>query len=68
MILPKSPQLEDAEFEVDFVQSNGGVLGRGEASINMTDFGIEPPSLWRGLLNVGEIVTVQFEVLLQSPN
>lgn len=57
-----------ADFEVDFVQSNAGILGRGEASINMTDFGIEPPSLWRGLLNVGEIVTVQFAVPLQSPN
>ena len=30
------------------------------------EFGVTPPSVWLGLLNVGEVVTIEFEAPLPS--
>ena len=42
-------------FEIELVESSGGVRGIGQTEINMTEFGVTPPSVWLGLLNVGEV-------------
>jgi hypothetical protein len=48
-------------LEIELVESADGRRGVGETEINMTDFGVTPPSVWGGLLNVGERVQVSFE-------
>ncbi len=52
------------EFDVRLTPSSQGVRSVGETTINMTDFNITPPSLWLGMLNVGEMVRVRFEAVL----
>ena len=53
-------------FEIELVESSGGVRGIGQTEINMTEFGVTPPSVWLGLLNVGEVVTIKFDAPLPS--
>ena len=53
-------------LEIDLVESADGYRGVGETEINMTDFGVTPPSVWGGLLNVGERVQVSFEFPLAA--
>ena len=48
-------------LEIDLVESADGYRGVGETEIDMTGFGVTPPSVWGGLLNVGEQVQVAFE-------
>lgn len=48
-------------LEINLVESADGYRGVGETEIDMTDFGVTPPSVWGGLLNVGELVQVAFE-------
>ena len=55
-------------FEVELERSPGGVRGVGRASLTLTDFGIAPPSLWGGLLNVGNVVEVKFDAALPPSN
>lgn len=52
-------------FNVRLVSSPDGVRSEGETLIDMTDFSITPPQLWRGMLKVGKVVRVQFDALLQ---
>ena len=51
-------------FDIQLVQSADGMRGVGEAELDMTDYGVTPPSVWLGMLNVGEIVTIKFETPL----
>lgn len=51
-------------FEIQLVESPEGVRGVGQTSINLSDFGITPPSLWRGMLNVGDAVEIKFDAPL----
>ncbi len=51
-------------FDVQLTPSAQGVRSVGDTTINMTDFNITPPSLWLGMLNVGELVRVRFEAVL----
>ena len=51
-------------LEIQLVQSDDGMRGVGEAALDMTDYGVTPPSVWLGMLNVGEIVTIKFDALL----
>ena len=53
-------------FEIEFVESADGVRGVGQTEVNMTEFGVTPPSVWLGLLNVGEVVTIDFDAPLPS--
>ena len=53
-------------LEIELVESAGGYRGVGATEINMTDFGVTPPSLWGGLLNVGELVQVEFDIVLPA--
>ena len=39
----------------------------GRVEINMLDFGIKPPSLFFGALKVANVVTVQFNTVIQLP-
>lgn len=55
-------------FEIQLVETPDGVRGVGQTSISMSEFGITPPSLWRGMLNVGDIVDVKFEAPLPRSN
>lgn len=52
-------------FDVKLTSSSDGVRGVGETSIDMTEFGIAPPSLWGNLLRVGKVVRVKFDALLR---
>ena len=51
---------------IELVESADGVRGVGETEINMTEFEVTPPSVWLGLLNVGEVVTIEFDAPLPS--
>ena len=53
------------EFDVRLVESPDGVRTEGETQIELTDFSVTPPELWRGLLKVGKIVRVQFDAVLR---
>ena len=53
-------------LEIELVDSPDGVRGVGEAEIDMTEFGVTPPSVFLGLMNVGEVVTIEFDALLPS--
>ena len=55
------------EFDVKLVPSPQGIRGEGEATIDMTDFGVAPPNVWLGMLRVGKQVRVQFDALLLPP-
>ena len=53
-------------FEIELMESPDGVRGMGQTEINMTEFGVTPPSVFLGLLNVGEVITVTFDAPLPS--
>ena len=53
------------EFDVRLVESPDGVRTEGETQIELTDFSVTPPELWRGLLKVGKVVRVQFDAVLR---
>ena len=53
-------------LEIELVESADGTRGIGQTQVNMTDFGVTPPSVWLGLLNVGEVVTIDFDAPLPS--
>jgi len=52
-------------FEVRVAPSAEGLRAAGETSIDMTEFGMKPPSLWGDLLKVGKVVRVRFDALLR---
>lgn len=49
-----------------FASANGGLRVTGKYDLKMTDWGVEPPKLMMGTLKVGEVVTVNFDLLLQN--
>ncbi len=53
-------------LEIALVKSADGVRGVGQTEVDMTEFGVTPPSVWLGLLNVGEVVTIDFDAPLPS--
>ena len=56
---------QPVEFDVRLVESPDGVRTEGETQIDLTDFSVAPPKLWRGLLKVGKVVRVQFDAVLR---
>ena len=51
-------------LEIQLVESADGVRGVGQTEVDMTEFGVTPPSVWLGLLNVGEVVRIDFDAPL----
>ena len=51
-------------LEIQLVESADGVRGVGQTEVDMTEFGVTPPSVWLGLLNVGDVVTIDFDAPL----
>jgi polyisoprenoid-binding protein YceI len=47
--------------------AGGGTRVVGKVEINMRDFGVKPPSLFFGTLKVADVVTVQFDTVVQLP-
>jgi len=45
----------------------GGTRVVGRVEINMLDYGVKPPSLFFGALKVANVVTVQFDTVVQLP-
>ena len=53
-------------LDIELVDSPEGRRGVGQTEIDMTAFGVTPPSLWGGLMNVGEMVQIQFDAPMPS--
>ncbi|WP_310570014.1 YceI family protein [Gemmatimonas sp.] len=50
---------------VQFVRADGALRVTGKVPVKMTEWGVKPPKLMMGTIKVGEVVTVQFDLLLQ---
>lgn len=50
---------------VQFVRADGALRVTGKVPLKMTEWGVQPPKLMMGTIKVGEVVTVQFDLLLQ---
>lgn len=48
-------------------QPEGGVRVVGNVEINMTEYGVKPPSLFFGTLKVANVVTVKFDTVVRLP-
>jgi polyisoprenoid-binding protein YceI len=48
-----------------FAPADGGLRVTGKYDLKMTEWGVEPPKLMMGTLKVGDVVNVQFDLLLQ---
>lgn len=49
---------------VQFARADGALRVTGKVPVKMTDWGVKPPRLMLGTLKVGDVVTVQFDLLL----
>lgn len=56
-----------APMTVHFRPSADGVFVSGEYALNMSDFGIKPPTLMLGAIKVRDPVTIRFDLLLTRP-
>lgn len=52
-------------FPATFASADGALRVTGAYELKMTDWGVEPPRLMLGTLRVGEMITVNFDLLLQ---
>lgn len=59
-------EMQPIAFQIGLVESSDGIVGIGKTEIDMTKFGVTPPSVWLGLLNVGNMVTIDFNAPLPS--
>ena len=50
---------------VQFARADGALRVTGKVPVKMTEWGVVPPKLMMGTIKVGEVVTVQFDLLLQ---
>lgn len=48
--------------------NSGSVRARGGTTINMTDFGVEPPTALMGLIRANEELTVNFDLIAKPRN
>jgi polyisoprenoid-binding protein YceI len=55
----------EANLEATCSQNGENLVCAGDKEINMTDFGIEPPTFMLGTMRVGEIVNINFTVNLE---
>lgn len=49
-----------------FAQGDGGLRVTGKYDLKMTDWGVVPPKLMMGTLKVGEVVSVNFDLVLTN--
>jgi|WetSurSiteA1Bulk_404760.scaffolds.fasta_scaffold60416_2 polyisoprenoid-binding protein YceI len=47
---------------------DGGTRVVGKVEIDMTDFGVKPPSVFFGTLKVAKVVTVKFDTVVRLPH
>ncbi len=50
---------------VQFARAGGALRATGKVPLTMTEWGVKPPRLMLGTLRVGDVVTVQFDLLLR---
>lgn len=48
------------EFEADLEPDGQEVRVSGQTSLDMTEYGVEPPTVMLGMLTVGDVVTLEF--------
>jgi polyisoprenoid-binding protein YceI len=60
-------QTKDITMEVELRPGAGTVALRGSYTLDMSDFGIKPPTLMLGAIKVRDPVTIRFDLLLAPP-
>jgi polyisoprenoid-binding protein YceI len=55
---------KQVEMNIYATKTDNGIKIHGKEDINMTDFGIDPPSFMFGALKAGNKVTVSFDLIL----
>lgn len=65
--LSLSGQTRDIEVEADVVDKAPGQLKiQGAVQLNMTEFGVKPPSAMFGSITTGDVVTIKYDLLLSN--
>jgi polyisoprenoid-binding protein YceI len=59
-------QTRPVVLPVVFAPADGALRVTGTYPLNMTEWGVEPPKLMLGTMKVKPVVSVQFDLLLQS--
>lgn len=59
-------QTKPITVNAQFAQGDGGLRVTGKYDLKMTDWGVEPPKLMMGTLKVGEVVSVNFDLVLHN--
>ncbi|MCI0707980.1 MAG: YceI family protein [Ignavibacteriae bacterium] len=49
-------------------KDNGAIQFTGSVSLLMTDFGVEPPTMFLGTIKTGDAITVHFDVTARNAN
>ena len=58
---------KEVALDLQATHSTSAILVNGRTTLNMTDFGITPPSLFIGLVQVSPTITVTFETVFVKP-
>lgn len=48
-------------LDFNLIPNSGKIVLKGEYTLNMTDYGVEPPTAMFGTISTGEIVKIKFE-------
>ena len=51
-------------LDIEIDESETPARALGQTSIDMSEFGVTPPAVWGGLLKVGAVVSIKFEMAL----
>ncbi len=51
-------------LDIEIDESEAPARALGQTSIDMSEFGVTPPAVWGGLLKVGAVVSIKFEMAL----
>jgi polyisoprenoid-binding protein YceI len=55
---------KDIEMKVAGKINGNNIIFTGQKSLKMTDFGVDPPTMFFGVLKTGDVVTISFDVTL----
>ena len=58
---------KEVALDLRATPSTSAILVNGTTTLKMTDFGITPPSLFIGLVQVSPTITVSFETVFVKP-
>ena len=58
---------KEVALDLQATHSTSAILVNGKTTLKMTDFGIAPPSLFLGLVQVSPTITVTFETVFVKP-